>query len=191
MRLRNTRTLSRRLSRSLSSLSPVSLYEAQQHLAATAVDHAVIQPNSDGTVDISTAADAIRMFGFAILPRMYTGEALEHLESKFVASTDQTLKDLDEETRRTGADLQVGSANGFHEVCLRPPGRYDVSAQFSDFRQDLLEPTEAIISNILGSGHARAFCGVVCSAPGSEVRQWHAGALHLDSTHKDANLINI
>ena len=190
MRLRNTPTLSRRLSRSLSSLSPVSLYEAQQHLAATAVDHAVIQPNSDGTVDVSKAANAIRIFGFAIMPRMYTGEALEHLESKFVAFTDQTLEDLDEETRCTGEDLQVGSSNGFHEVCLRSPGRYDVSTQFSAFRQDLLEPIEAIVSNILGSDHARAFCGVVYSAPGSEDQQWHADSLHLESTHKDANLIS-
>ena len=125
-----------------------------------------------------SAANAIKKFGFVILPRMYQGEALETLTSTFITHTDQTLHDLNQNIAISGEEFQVGSANGFDEVCLRSPGRYDVSTKFSDFRPDLLEPIEAINSSVLGEDHVSAFCGVVLSEPGSEAQQWHADSLH-------------
>ena len=163
-------------------------YQVDYALAAT--DHVTVQPSSDGTINIQDAANAIKKFGFVILPRMYQGEALETLTSTFITHTDQTLHDLNQNIANSGEEFQVGSANGFDEVCLRSPGRYDVSTKFSDFRPDLLEPIEAINSSVLGEDHVSAFCGVVLSEPGSEAQQWHADSLHVESTHKEANLLN-
>ena len=155
----------------------------------------IVQPTSNGSVDVSKASESIRKFGFVILPEMYKGKALETLTSTFVTHTNQVLKDLKQETDRTGEEFQVGSAHGFHEVCLRSPGRYDVSTQFSDFQQkknqpNLLTPIENISANVLGDDHVSAFCGVVLSQPGSEAQQWHADSLHVDPEHKGANLLN-
>jgi hypothetical protein len=84
----------------------------------------------------------------------------------------------------------VGSAHGFHEVCLRSPGRYDVSNSFSDFAPEHLRPIEDVMARVLGDDYAHAFCGVVYSEPGSSDQQWHADSLHLYENHGDANLIN-
>ena len=169
----------------------------------------IVQPTSNGSVNVSKASESIRKFGFVILPEMYQGKELEILTSTFVTHTNQVLKDLKQETQRTGEEFQVGSAHGYHEVCLRSPGRYDVSNQFSDFQNnqnnhqqqhleqqqqqppiDLLTPIENISAKVLGENYVSAFCGVVLSQPGSEAQQWHADSLHVEPEHKGANLLN-
>jgi hypothetical protein len=55
--------------------------------------------------------------------------------------TDTVLRDLAERS----APIEIGSAHGFHEICLRSMGRYDVTASFGDFTAEQLEPIEAIV----------------------------------------------
>ena len=183
--LRNTTT-------ARASLSTAALkdYETHRHVLNTAIDHVMVAPNAEGTIDVTKAANAIRKFGFVILPKMYQGKALDTLVSTFITHTDQTLNDLQERVARSEEEFQVGSKDGFHEVCLRSPGRYDVTTEFSDFQPGLLAPIEAISADVLGEDHARAFCGVVYSEPGSDDQQWHADSLHVEETHKEANLLN-
>ena len=152
----------------------------------------------DGKINVAQAAAAIQTHGFAIFPHMYTGAALGSIAQKFITKTDQTLTDLHHTLDTTGEEFEIGSSHGFHEVCLRSAGRYDVSSQFSEFKhkdRDMsssshLEPIESIVAAILGDDHEPAFCGVVYSEPGSADQQWHADSLHVESTHQEANLLN-
>lgn len=46
------------------------------------------------------------------------------------------------------------------------------------------------MERVLGPDYERAFCGVVCSRPGSSDQLWHADSLHMYPEHCPPNLIN-
>ena len=153
----------------------------------------VVEPTFDaaGAVSADTvqrAASTIQREGVAILPRLYRGTCFDEISSRFIGLTDTVLNDLSE---RSSA-IDIGSAHGFHEVCLRSQGRYDVTCAFDDFTAEQLQPIEAIMNDerVLGSSGEQTFCGVVYSEPGSPPQKWHADSLHLYSEHTPPNLIN-
>ena len=106
----------------------------------------VVEPTFDaaGSIDADTvqrASSTIQRSGVAILPRLYRGKCFDDISSRFVGLTDTVLRDLAERS----APIEIGSAHGFHEICLRSKGRYDVTASFGDFTAEQLEPIEAIV----------------------------------------------
>ena len=116
---------------------------------------------TDATV--SEAAATLEELGVVVLPELYRDVA--PMADRFRDTTDKVLADL----RSTGTPIEVGSANGFHEVCLRSQGRYDVTGSFEDFRPEETVEIERIIrdSRVLGADSEPTFCGVVYSEPGS------------------------
>ena len=153
----------------------------------------VVEPTFDAAGSISAdtvqrAASTIQREGVAILPRLYRGTCFSSISSRFIGLTDTVLNDLSERS----AAIEIGSARGFHEVCLRSQGRYDVTCAFDDFTAEQLEPIEAIMRDerVLGASGEQTFCGVVYSEPGSPPQKWHADSLHLYSEHTPPNLIN-
>ena len=156
-------------------------------------DYILPKNPTTGDIDVSQAAEIIRTHGFVIIPSLYTGHALEALATTFISKTDQTLMDLQDKIQHHHQEgFKVGSKNGYHEICLRSPGRYDVSSDFAEFKSNdtSLEPIENIVAQVLGPDFTPAFCGVVYSEPGSEAQQWHADSLHVESDHREANLLN-
>lgn len=90
----------------------------------------------------------------------------------------------------SGKPIGIGSAQGFHEVCQRSPGRFDITTPFSDLPQGAEEEIGGLMERVLGPDYARAFCGVVCSRPGSSDQLWHADSLHMYPEHCPPNLVN-
>jgi len=135
---------------------------------------------------IISAVNAIENHGFAIIPRYFTPSSLELL-----------AKPLDEHSKRvTNAltekkiQLGIGSANGFHEVCLRSPGRFDIPLGFRNFSDYQLAPLEDIVSKILGESYEEAFCGLIYSIPGSPAQEWHCDSPHVSRDHAPANMLH-
>ncbi len=177
-----------------SSSSALDRYAAARPALPRAPREAVVAPRGNGRVDLERTVRAVRDYGFVIIPGLYTGASLDALAAQFIGRTDRVLDDLGawarDDAGGAGDPIAVGSAHGFHEVCLRSPGRYDVSSSFDDFAPEHLAPIEAVMSRVLGDDHVPAFCGVVYSEPGSSDQQWHADSLHLYESHGEANLVN-
>ena len=87
-----------------------------------------------------------------------------------------------------GVALGVGSREGFEEVCLRSPGRYDVPRGFDAFDAELLGRLERLCEGFVSQ---KAFAGLVRAQPGSEAQQWHADSPHVSKEHSEPHLLNV
>ena len=152
---------------------------------------------ADGSVPVAltracaeAAAASIEQHGLVVLPALYRGTALSSLRRKLCERADGIMAELQARGEKQG--LRVGSVHGFHEVCLRSPGRYDLTASFGDFSAAELQPLEAIVQDarLLAEECDEAFCGVVLSEPSSPAQEWHADSLHLTDAVSPPNLIN-
>jgi ectoine hydroxylase-related dioxygenase (phytanoyl-CoA dioxygenase family) len=186
--LKSRASICRRRTLSTISSHPQEMFDKQSiQMKANAY---IITKDDTGQINTKKTAEIIRLYGFVIIPNLYEGKDLESLATTFVGKTDQTMDDLSNLLLKNDSKLKVGSKNGYHEICLRSPGRYDVSTQFSEFGKKVLTPIESVVSEVLGKDYATAFCGVVYSEPGSEDQQWHADSLHISNNHEEANLLN-
>lgn len=135
---------------------------------------------------IQQAADAIYRDGFVVMHGVFDEHELASISRNFMGHTDKVIADL----RSSGLEIGIGSKSGFHEVCQRSPGRYDVTTNFKDVPESSENNVGLLMEQVLGPDYKQAFCGVVYSEPGSSDQLWHADSLHLYSEMCPPNLVN-
>jgi len=133
-----------------------------------------------------SAATSIRTHGFVLLPGLLSRSGLAQLKEPLESRVEEVLGQL----REKGVSLEVGSSAGFHEVCLRSPGRFDVPFAFESVPQEARSSFEAVAALVLGGPHT-AFCGVVRAEPGSAAQLWHADSPHLCAEEAPPNMLNV
>jgi cysteine desulfurase family protein (TIGR01976 family) len=155
------------------------------------------------------AAESVLAHGFVILPKLIPEERLEKLKRPIL----EQVEHVDTLLKEKGAKLNVGSAHGFHEVCLRSPGRLDIPRDPAALDKSLVSPLEGIASRVLG-GHADlqsektassssvestagtvavcAYMGIVRGEPGCPAQDWHADSPHIEGPHHGPpNMLNM
>lgn len=137
---------------------------------------------------LGKVGDLMSRHGVVLVRDLLSEAECDNVCSKLLDYADDVLRKV------RPLPLGIGSAKGFDEVVVRSPGRYDVPVPFSRFEEKDLETLEvAALSGLGARGEdaKRAFCGVVCSDPGSTAQEWHVDSLHLSREHKPANLVNV
>lgn len=135
------------------------------------------------------AVRAVKEHGLAVIPRVLAPDPAAELSRTLHARVDNVMRDL--AAVQDIESMAVGSANGYHEVVLRSPGRFDVPTSFDDFTEQQLAPFKAVVQGVLGDDAVPVFCGVVFSKPGSSAQEWHADSLHLYEVPTPAHLLNV
>lgn len=145
------------------------------------------------------AVEAIQMNGFVFVTDLFEEKEFEAYREKLGNHSKRIMRDLSESKETIG----IGSSSGFHEVCLRSEGRYDIPTWIHGYNstnawterealpKGLMKTLSGIAKEILGENLENAFSGVVISEPGSCNQYWHADSLHLKDSHEPANVLNV
>jgi len=154
------------------------------------------------------AAEAVLAHGFVILPKLFDREDLPRLKAPIVEHVERVERLLQQKRVK----LEVGSVNGFHEVCLRSPGRIDIPCIGDQIDDSSVTPLKRIASRVLcdhqqsqmsgragmdseersAEGALCAFRGIIRADPGCPAQQWHADSPHVvGPMHGPPNLLNM
>jgi hypothetical protein len=116
---------------------------------------------------ITRAKKLLNTHGFVVLPALIPPAALRDLHQGLDTHVKRVMSRLD----AIDAPFGVGSKNGFHEVVLRSPGRFDVPVEVESFQEASIAAVEAIVKEHMGEAVQPVFCGVVKAAPKTEAQQ--------------------
>lgn len=188
------------LSRSFSSAcGPIEAVELPGSHVLSPVP-TVLSARGEETNINAAAARSIKDKGFVFLTDMFVNDEFDMFAKDLVSHVDDILDVVAHVEER----LEIGSAKGYHEVCLRSSNRFDVPTYISGrentnswaedraFPQTLLGEIEAIASDVLEEERAdKAFAGCVHATPPCPHQYWHADSLHLSNSHTSANLVNV
>ena len=134
-------------------------------------------------IDFKTSIDEFKRLGVAILPL--------RLDQTFVSESKSLCIDAWEDALARGKvikghDIKVGQENGFKEIVLRAPGRYDMQWKI-DGNQHFLDKERVLsyfmpfVNEILGGEEMTKmdFNGCLFSLPGAKEQLWHIDGEHL------------
>ena len=129
----------------------------------------------------------VREKGFVYIDNFLSREASDSFAKALLPRTEEILKKV---KPLSIGSFGIGSANGFHEVTQRSPGRYDVPANLREM-EALDSKFKSLATAALGCECELAFAGVVVSDPGSPAQLWHVDSLHVSKDADEANLVNV
>jgi hypothetical protein len=163
---------------------------------STAVDVSHDQPwkvDATRAVYADLAVQSILDNGFVMLPALLSQSALAQLHETQLSAADSVADMLADK----GVRLDVGSVHGFHEVCLRSPGRFDFPHRGTGdaMPASVSDTVESIATRVLapagGAPITRAFAGVIRAEPGCNAQLWHADSPHKGREHAPPHLLNV
>lgn len=141
---------------------------------------------------------SVKKNGFVFIDSMLSGDEMDIFAKSLIGHTDSMINN----PKVRG--LEVGSSNGYHEICVRSKDRFDVPtfvrgrdafnvwSEEKAFPLSLIEDIEKMCSQILEEDVPdRAFSGCVAARPGCPAQFWHADSPHQQASHASANLVNV
>eukprot|EP00938_MAST-03A_sp_MAST-3A-sp1_P002676 g2676.t1 len=155
---------------------------------------------------VCRATEAIRANGFVFVTDLFEDkDEFRRYRERLKRYSENVFRDL---KNHEEGDIGIGSASGFHEICLRSKCRYDLPtwihgcesryswSEEDAFPESLLFCLEEIVRSVLNEESEndnveRAFSGIVVSNPGSPDQYWHADSLHEERSHRPANVLNV
>uniref|UniRef100_A0A7S1AS02 Aminotransferase class V domain-containing protein n=1 Tax=Noctiluca scintillans TaxID=2966 RepID=A0A7S1AS02_NOCSC len=159
---------------------------SQARTSTVEIDSWVV-PREPASTYSERVAGSIRHHGFAVLPNLLDASGLKATASDVVPRADAALRALQE----TGAPIDVGSAQGFDEVVLRSPARYDVPhADVTKF--PALNTCNDFVA--AATGDPDCVCidgGMVRALPGAATQCWHADSPHTTAEHGPPKMVNV
>jgi len=149
------------------------------------------------------AADAVLKHGFVIIPELFAEDGLAALEKPVMEQANM----IDSQLHEKSVALRVGSANGFHQICLRSPGRKDFPCSTGLIADSVVSPLDKIASNVFAenaekeegkaiggaaNNAVRGFFGMVRGEPGCPAQLWHTDSPHITGPdHGLPNMLNM